>query len=81
MSESDESPYRFWLASCIEAFLRGSSPREQLFVAQSGLLQHLVEEVSTPKLHCAGVLQTSFDLLGELGGEPAGLLRHPTTPP
>jgi Trpc4-associated protein len=26
MGESDESPYRFWLASCIESYLRGSSP-------------------------------------------------------
>lgn len=66
--ESDESPYRFWLASCIESFLRGSSSREQLYVAQeSGLLEHLAEEISSDKLHCAGSLQTSFDLLGELG--------------
>ena len=38
--ESDESPYRFWLASCIESYLRGSSPQEQIFVARSGLLDH-----------------------------------------
>ena len=67
MGESDESPYRFWLASCIESYLRGSSPAEQLFVAKSGLLNHLVQEVSSERLHCAGSLQTSFDLLGELG--------------
>jgi hypothetical protein len=67
MKESDESPYRFWLASCIEAYLRGSSPLEQMFVAQSGLMNHLVEDVSSDRLHCAGSLQTSFDLLGELG--------------
>lgn len=64
--ESDESPYRFWLASCIESYLRGSSPGEQMFAAQSGLLDHLAEEVSSERLHCAGSLQTSFDLLGEL---------------
>ena len=64
--ESDESPYRFWLASCIESYLRGSSPDEQLFVAQSGLLMHLVDDITSERLHCAGSLQTSFDLLGEL---------------
>ena len=67
ISESDESPYRFWLASCIESYLRGSSAGEQVFAARSGLLEHLVEDVSSDRLHCAGSLQTSFDLLGELG--------------
>ena len=67
IKESDESPYRFWLASCIESYLRGSSPMEQLFAARSGLLDHLVEDISSERLHCAGSLQTSFDLLGELG--------------
>lgn len=64
--ESDESPYRFWLASCIESYLRGSSPDEQLFVARSGLLMHLIADITSERLHCAGSLQTSFDLLGEL---------------
>jgi len=66
MREADESPYRFWLASCIESYLRGSSPAEQVFVAQSGLLKHLVKDITSDFLHCAGSLQTSFDLLGEL---------------
>lgn len=64
--ETDESPYRFWLASCIESFLRGSLPSEQMFVADSGLLDFLAQEISSERLHCAGSLQTSFDLLGEL---------------
>lgn len=67
INESDESPYRFWLASCIESYLRGSSPAEQMFVARTGLLAHLVDDVSSERLHCSGSLQTSFDLLGELG--------------
>jgi Protein of unknown function (DUF3689) len=67
INESDESPYRFWLASCIESYLRGSSSGEQIFAARSGLLAHLIEDVSSERLHCAGSLQTSFDLLGELG--------------
>jgi hypothetical protein len=66
IDESDESPYRFWLSSCIESFLRGSSPAEQIFVAQSGLLDHLIEDIASDRLHCSGSLQTSFDLLGEL---------------
>ena len=66
MSESDDSPYRFWLASCAESFLRGSSAHEQLFAAKSGLLLYLVKDVISDRLHCAGSLQTSFDLLGEL---------------
>lgn len=64
--ESDDSPYRFWLASCAESYLRGSSPHEQWFAAKSGLLHHLVEDVLSDRLHCAGSLQTSFDLLGEV---------------
>jgi hypothetical protein len=66
IGESDESPYRFWLASCVESYLRGSSPAEQVFVAQSGLLKHLIQDITSDFLHCAGSLQTSFDLLGEL---------------
>ena len=67
IGESDESSYRFWLASCIEAFLRGSSMAEQMFVAQAGLMDHLTNEICCNRLHCAGSLQTSFDLLGEVG--------------
>ena len=35
----------FWLASCVEAFLRGSDVRSQVLMARSGLLQHLVDGV------------------------------------
>lgn len=66
LSEPDDSPYRFWLASCIESYLRGSCVQEQFFVAQSGLLLQLVKHVTSDRLHCAGSLQTSFDLLGEM---------------
>ena len=75
INESDESPYRFWLASCIESYLRGSSAEEQVFLAKSGLLQHLVRDVSSERLHCSGSLQTSFDLLGELGKGNAEVFR------
>jgi len=66
VGESDESPYRFWLASCVESYLRGSSSVEQVFVAKTGLMEHLIDDVTSQRLHCAGSLQTSFDLLGEL---------------
>ncbi|KAI2504529.1 hair follicle maturation [Fragilaria crotonensis] len=64
--EPDDSPYRFWLASCAESYLRGSSAHEQLFAAKSGLLSYLVQDIVSDRLHCAGSLQTSFDLLGEV---------------
>merc|ERR1711935_40426 len=35
VGESDESPYRFWPASCVESYLRGSSSVEQVFVAKT----------------------------------------------
>ena len=75
IGESDESPYRFWLASCVESYLRGSSPAEQVFVARSGLLSHLIDDITSERLHCAGSLQTSFDLLGELCKGNAEVLR------
>ena len=65
INEEEDSPYKFWLASCIESFLRGSSDREQIFTANSGLLSHLVTNILSGRIHCAGSLQTSFDLLGE----------------
>jgi hypothetical protein len=75
IGESDESPYRFWLASCVESYLRGSSSVEQVFVARTGLLKHLISDVTSQRLHCAGSLQTSFDLLGELCKGNAEVMR------
>lgn len=75
VSECDDSPYRFWLASCVESYLRGSCFEEQLFVAQSGLLDHLLGHVTSERIHCAGSLQTSFDLLGELCKANVKMLR------
>eukprot|EP00980_Cylindrotheca_fusiformis_P008573 scaffold1820_cov129-Cylindrotheca_fusiformis.AAC.14 len=75
IGESDESPYRFWLASCVESYLRGSSTSEQLFVAKLGLLKHLIRDITSDFLHCAGSLQTSFDLLGELCKGNAEVIR------
>jgi hypothetical protein len=66
MSEPADSQYRFWLASCIEAFLRGSTDVERMYVSRYGLMDFLSHEILSDKLRCAGSLQTSFDLLGEL---------------
>ena len=66
LKQSEDSPYRFWLSSCLESWLRGSSEYEQTYCAKSGLIGFLVEYVLDSKLHCAGSLQTAFDLLGEL---------------
>jgi hypothetical protein len=65
--ESPDSIYRFWLSSCLEAFLRGTGPREQLFIARGGVLEHTAKMV----VECGqrsgnNVLQTAFDLLGEI---------------
>ena len=57
---------RFWLSSCLEAFLRGSGPREQLFVARGGVLAHTTSHIVDVGLRPSNNLQTAFDLLGEL---------------
>jgi len=62
-----EQPYRFWMSSCIEAFLRGSDLIFQRFVAiKLGLLKYLVNDILSEDKKCSGSLQTGFDLLGEL---------------
>ncbi|GBG69909.1 hypothetical protein CBR_g4736 [Chara braunii] len=66
MQEPADSVYRFWLASCVEAFLRGSDPRDQEFVQSMGLMEHLVGEILKGGFKCAASLQINFDLLGEL---------------
>lgn len=42
------------------------STQEQLFISGGGLLPHLVKEITSNGMWCAGSLQTAFDLLGEL---------------
>jgi len=61
-----DSNFRFWLASCVETFLRTSDSIYQYFVAKSGLLKYLINEVLTQGYKHEGSLQTNFDLLGEL---------------
>ena len=62
-----DSIYRFWLASCVEAFLRRATRHEQLFVARTPLLQSLVDEIlSGGGYRAQGSFQSAFDLLGEM---------------
>jgi hypothetical protein len=62
-----DSIYRFWLSSCVEAFLRRAAPNEQLFVARTPLLKSLVDEILSGGAYRAqGSFQSSFDLLGEM---------------
>lgn len=68
--------YRFWLAACVEAFLRGSNPVNQLFVARSGLMPHLLSEILDHGFKSAASLQINFDLLGELVKFNRGLLNQ-----
>lgn len=42
MTSTFTSPYRFWLSSCIETFLRGSPVGARRWVANSGLIVYLV---------------------------------------
>lgn len=51
---------------CLFLFGCFCSTQEQLFIAGGGLLPHLVKEITSDGIWCAGSLQTSFDLLGEL---------------
>lgn len=62
-----DSIYRFWLASCVEAFLRRAAPNEQLFVTRTPLLKSLVTEIlSGGGYRSQGSFQSAFDLLGEM---------------
>lgn len=63
ISEPTDSLYRFWLSACVENFLRGCGQAGQLFVAHSGMLQHLAQHIvrSTPSNNNS--LQIAFDLL------------------
>ncbi|CAH3021733.1 unnamed protein product [Porites evermanni] len=61
------APLRFWLSRAIEGFLRGrASVGDQLFLIKRGLLEHLVDHITSDELKPKEILQSSFDLLGEL---------------
>lgn len=59
LMNSRYAPARFWLASCIEVFMRGSDPRHQDFVAQFGLMEHIVEQILKPGFQLSSDYQVS----------------------
>ncbi len=68
-NEKVERPFKFWVALCIEAYLRGSRGQEQMFMARCGILDGVlkvmtVDPNSGPS--AINLLQTAYDMLGEL---------------
>ena len=58
---------RFWLSRALEGFLRGkASYADQIFLIKRGLLKLLVSHICSKEMKTKEVLQSSFDLLGEL---------------
>ena len=67
IQEPNDSKYRFWLCSSLEAFLRGSNRNHQRLIAETGAIKHLIEHIfATRSSKTSNNLQTAFDLLGEI---------------
>jgi len=67
--EPKNSHLKFWLASCLESFLRGSNLFHQMYIVYTGLFHFLIQEiVEEPETQgdSACVRQISYDLLGEI---------------
>uniref|UniRef100_UPI00358EE955 short transient receptor potential channel 4-associated protein isoform X2 n=1 Tax=Myxine glutinosa TaxID=7769 RepID=UPI00358EE955 len=61
------SAFRFWLARAVESFLRGeTSFVDQMFLLNLGLLEHIVSCIIDNESCKRDILQSNFDLLGEL---------------
>ncbi|OXB58250.1 hypothetical protein ASZ78_011575 [Callipepla squamata] len=58
---------RFWQARAVESFLRGTtSYADQMFLLKRGLLEHILYCIVDSECKSRDVLQSYFDLLGEL---------------
>ncbi|KAG2461397.1 TP4AP protein, partial [Polypterus senegalus] len=65
--EPVDSSFRFWQARAVESFLRGvTSYADQMFLLKRGLLEHILFCIIDSKCKSRDVLQSYFDLLGEL---------------
>ncbi|XP_029466793.1 short transient receptor potential channel 4-associated protein isoform X2 [Rhinatrema bivittatum] len=65
--EPAESSFRFWQARAVESFLRGAtSYADQMFLLKRGLLEHILYCIIDSECKSRDVLQSYFDLLGEL---------------
>ncbi|XP_069114427.1 short transient receptor potential channel 4-associated protein-like [Argopecten irradians] len=57
----------FWLARAVESYLRGNTSYcDQVFLMRRGLLQHVASNIVEHEIRHKEILQSSFDLLGEL---------------
>ncbi|KAJ8412000.1 hypothetical protein AAFF_G00142670 [Aldrovandia affinis] len=62
-----DSSFRFWQARAVESFLRGTtSYADQIFLLNRGLLEHILSCIIDSGCRSRDVLQSYFDLLGEL---------------
>uniref|UniRef100_A0A3P8VKJ9 Transient receptor potential cation channel, subfamily C, member 4 associated protein a n=1 Tax=Cynoglossus semilaevis TaxID=244447 RepID=A0A3P8VKJ9_CYNSE len=65
--EPPDSSFRFWQARAVESFLRGAtSYADQMFLLKRGLLEHILFCIIDSSCTSRDVLQSYFDLLGEL---------------
>jgi Trpc4-associated protein len=65
--EPTASTFRFWLARAVESYLRGSTSYcDQIFLLRRGLLQHIASNIVEHDIRPKEILQSSFDLIGEL---------------
>ncbi|XP_033753998.1 short transient receptor potential channel 4-associated protein-like [Pecten maximus] len=65
--EPTTSTFRFWLARAVESYLRGNTSYcDQVFLMRRGLLQHVASNIVEHEIRHKEILQSSFDLLGEL---------------
>uniref|UniRef100_A0A8B9LJ67 Transient receptor potential cation channel, subfamily C, member 4 associated protein a n=1 Tax=Astyanax mexicanus TaxID=7994 RepID=A0A8B9LJ67_ASTMX len=65
--EPVDSSFRFWQARAVESFLRGAtSYADQIFLLKRGLLEHILFCIIDSGCKSRDVLQSYFDLLGEL---------------
>ena len=67
--EPTQSTFRFWLCRAVESFLRGRiSYADQIFLLRRGLLQHVTSSIINTEHRTLQheIIQSSFDLLGEM---------------
>uniref|UniRef100_A0A8C1QJY2 Transient receptor potential cation channel, subfamily C, member 4 associated protein b n=1 Tax=Cyprinus carpio TaxID=7962 RepID=A0A8C1QJY2_CYPCA len=65
--EPIDSSFRFWQARAVESFLRGMpSYADQVFLLRRGMLEHILYCIIDSGCKSHDVLQSYFDLLGEL---------------
>ncbi|XP_066937190.1 short transient receptor potential channel 4-associated protein-like [Macrobrachium rosenbergii] len=67
--ETTGSTFRFWFSRAIESYLRSANPyADQIFLLRRGLLMHLANSLLLCEVGPSQkeVLQSTFDLLGEL---------------